>query len=113
MFSLLTCLNNSVLPIISFIDLYPNFDKCSLVSLAINEKRFTTFSGVPSNFFLNSGFCVQIPTGQTSLCHCLTSIQPIATKDVVPIPYSSAPRIDAIIISFPVFKPPSVRNLTL
>ena len=54
-----------------------------------------------------------MPTGHTSLWHCLTNIHPIATKEVVPIPYSSAPNIDAIIISFPVFMPPSVRNRTL
>ena len=66
-FSLLICLSNSVLPIISFIDLKPNLDNISLVSLAINEKRFITFSGVPSNFFLKSGFCVHIPTVHTSL----------------------------------------------
>ena len=54
--SLLICLNKSVLPIISLIDLKPSLDKISLASLAIKEKRLTTFSGEPSNFFLSSGF---------------------------------------------------------
>ena len=45
--------------------------------------------------------------------HCLTIIHPIATSDEVPIPYSSAPIIAAIITSLPVFNPPSVRSVTL
>ena len=40
-------------------------------------------------------------------------MHPIATKDEVPIPYSSAPIIAAITISRPVFNPPSVLKVTL
>ena len=40
-------------------------------------------------------------------------MQPIATKEVVPTPYSSAPKIDAMTISLPVLIPPSVLKRTL
>ena len=51
---MLTCLNKSVLPIISFIDLNPNSAKISLTSLAINVNKFTTLSGVPPNLSVNT-----------------------------------------------------------
>ena len=97
----------------SFKELYPRPANISLTSSATNENKLITFSGVPPNFFLKSSSCVQTPTGQVFEWHCLTIIQPIATKDAVPIPYSSAPKIAAITISLPVFIPPSVLSVTL
>ena len=111
--ALLTCLNKSVLPIISFKDLKPNWAKISLTSLAIKLNKFTTFSGVPENFFLNSSSWVHTPTGHVLEWHCLTIIQPIATSAVVATPYSSAPIIAAITTSLPVLIPPSVLSVTL
>ena len=74
--------------------------------------RFTTLSGVPSNFSRSSGRCVQIPTGQVLEWHCRTRMQPMATRPAVPTPYSSAPSIAAITTSRPVLMPPSVRSTT-
>ena len=50
-FPLLTCFKRSVLPIISFKFLKPKSAKISLTSFAMNVNKFTTFSGVPVNFF--------------------------------------------------------------
>ena len=60
---LLICFNKSVLPITSFKDLNPRLAKISLTSSAIKLKRFTTFSGVPENFFLKFSSCVATPSG--------------------------------------------------
>ena len=111
--ALLTCINKSVLPIISFNDLNPNSARISLTSVAIKVKRFTILSGVPVNFSLNFSSWVQTPTGHVFEWHCLTIIHPIATKAVVATPYSSAPIIAAITTSLPVFIPPSVLSVTL
>ena len=105
--------NKSVLPIISLIDLNPSEASISLTSIATNLNKFTTFSGVPVNFSLKEGSWLQTPTGQVFEWHCLTIIHPIATKEEVPMPYSSAPIIAAMTTSLPVFKPPSVLSVTL
>ena len=110
---LLTCFNKSVLPIISFKFLNPNFARISLTSSARNLKRLTILSGVPLNFSLNFSSWVHTPTGQVFEWHCLTIIQPIATRAVVATPYSSAPIIAAITTSLPVLIPPSVFSVTL
>ena len=60
---LLTCINKSVLPIISFRDLKPISANISLTSVAIKVNKFTTLSGVPENFSLNFSSWVQTPTG--------------------------------------------------
>ena len=111
--ALLTCINKSVLPIISFKDLNPNSAKISLTSEAINVNKFTILSGDPLNFSLSFSSWVHTPTGQVFEWHCLTIIQPIATKAVVATPYSSAPIMAAITTSLPVLIPPSVLNVTL
>ena len=54
----------ALLVVVSFNVLKPKLAKISLTSLAINENKLTTLSGVPENFFLNSLSCVQTPTGQ-------------------------------------------------
>ena len=54
---------------------------------------------------------VETPTGQVFECHCRTMMQPTATSDAVPMPYSSAPSIAAMTISRPVRRPPSVRSV--
>ena len=105
--------NKSVLPIISLTDLNPNDASISLTSVAANLNKLTTFSGVPVNFSLKDLSWLHTPTGQVLEWHCLTIMQPMATNEDVPIPYSSAPIIAAITTSLPVFKPPSVLNVTL
>ena len=109
---LLICLSKSVLPIISLSVLNPNSASISLTSSEINLNKFTTLSGVPINFFLNSSSCVQTPTGHVFEWHCLTIMQPIATNAVVATPNSSAPIIAAMTTSLPVLIPPSVLNVT-
>ena len=110
---LFTCVSKSVRPIISFIDLNPKEDKISRTSVATNLNKFSTFSGVPVNLSLSEGSWLHTPTGHVFEWHCLTIIHPIATKDEVPIPYSSAPIIAATTTSLPVFNPPSVLSVTL
>ena len=61
---LLTCFKRSVLPTISFNFLKPSSANISLTSSAIKVNKFTTFSGVPVNFFLKFSSWVQTPTGQ-------------------------------------------------
>ena len=111
--ALFTCINKSVLPIISFRDLKPSFARISLTSDAIKVNKFTTLSGVPVNFSLNFSSCVHTPTGHVLEWHCLTIIHPMATKAVVATPYSSAPIIAAMTTSLPVLIPPSVLKVTL
>ena len=111
--ALLTCINKSVLPIISLSVLKPSSAKISLTSVAIKVNKFTILSGVPVNFSLNFSSWVQTPTGQVLEWHCLTMMQPIATKAVVATPYSSAPIIAAMTTSLPVFIPPSVLKVIL
>ena len=91
----------------------PREARISLTSFATKVKKFTTFSGVPENFSLSFSSWVQTPTGQVLEWHCLTIIHPIAIKDEVPIPNSSAPIIAAITTSLPVLIPPSVLSVTL
>jgi len=81
-------------------------------SSAMKLNRFITFSGVPSNFLRSASSCVQTPTGHVLLWHCRTMMQPIATRDAVPMPNSSAPSMAAITTSRPVLMPPSVRSRT-
>ena len=76
-------------------------------------KRFTTFSGVPSNLARSFGSCVQTPTGQVLLWHWRTRMQPMATSEVVPMPNSSAPSMAAVTTSRPVLMPPSTRSVTV
>ena len=109
---LLTCLKRSVLPTISFKVLKPRLAKISLTSWAIKVNKLTTLSDVPVNFFLKFSSWVQIPTGQVLEWHWRTIMQPIATREVVPIPNSSAPIMAAITTSRPVFIPPSVLKVT-
>ena len=111
--ALLTCINKSVRPIISFRDWNPSLAKISLTSEAMKVNKFTTLSGVPVNFSLNFSSWVHTPTGQVFEWHCLTIIHPMATKAVVATPYSSAPIIAAITTSLPVLIPPSVLRVTL
>ena len=99
--------NLSVLPIISSNFLKPISAKIFLTSSAIKKKNLITSSGVPLNFFLNSGLCVAIPTGQVLRWHFLIIIQPIDIKGAVEKPNSSAPNKAPIITSFPVLRPPS------
>ena len=51
--ALFTCINKSVLPIISFKDLKPNSASISRTSEAMKVNKLTTLSGVPINFSLN------------------------------------------------------------
>ena len=98
---------------ISFKLLNPSEARISLTSIATKLKKFTTFSGVPVNLSLNFLSWEQTPTGHVLEWHCLTMIQPIAIKDEVPIPNSSAPIMAAMTTSLPVFIPPSVLKVTL
>ena len=74
--------------------------------------RLITFSGVPVNLARKRSSWTHTPTGQVFEWHCRTMMQPMATRLSVPMPNSSAPRIAAITMSRPVFKPPSVRSFT-
>jgi hypothetical protein len=74
--------------------------------------RLMTFSGVPVNFSRKASSCVQTPTGQVLEWHWRTMMQPMATRLSVPMPNSSAPRMAAMTMSRPVFRPPSVRSFT-
>ena len=62
---------------------------------------------MPVNFFLKSGFCVAIPTGQVFRWHFLIIIHPEAINGAVAKPNSSAPNKAPIITSLPVLNPPS------
>ena len=73
--------------------------------------RLTTFSGVPVNFARRASSCVQTPTGQVLEWHWRTMMQPMATSEAVPMPYSSAPSMAAMTMSRPVLMPPSVRSV--
>ncbi len=74
--------------------------------------RLMTFSGLPVKRSRRSGRWVQTPTGQVLEWHCRTRMQPMATSDSVPMPYSSAPSRAAMTMSRPVLSPPSVRRVT-
>ena len=79
----------------------------------MNVNSWTTFSGVPVNFALRSSRCEQTPTGQVLEWHWRTMMQPIAIREAVPTPYSSAPSMAAMTMSRPVLSPPSTRSTTL
>ena len=67
----------------------------------MNFMKFITYSGLPMNFFLSSGFWVQIPMGQVSRLHTRIITQPMATSGPVPKPNSSAPSMAAMATSRP------------
>ena len=64
--------------------------------------KFTTCSGVPVNRARSRGSCVATPTGQVFKWHLRIMMQPMATREMVPNPYSSAPSRAAITMSRPV-----------
>ena len=103
----------SILPTSSSTVLTPSFDIYSLSSEATNIIKFITYSGLPGNFFLSSGFCVATPNGQVSRLHTLIIAQPSVISGAVAKPNSSAPRIAAITTSRPVMSLPSVSITTL
>ena len=103
----------SVRPTSSSTVLTPSFAIYSRSSWAINFIKLTTYSGLPVNLFLSSGFCVAIPTGQVSRLHTLIITQPIVTSGAVANPNSSAPSIAAIATSLPLISLPSVSIITL
>ena len=103
----------SILPTSSSTVLTPSFDIYSLSSEATNIIKFITYSGLPGNFFLSSGFCVATPNGQVSRLHTLIIAQPSVISGAVAKPNSSAPRIAAITTSRPVMSFPSVSITTL
>ena len=79
----------------------------------MNSIKFFTYSGLPLNLFLSSGFCVAMPTGHVSRLHTLIMTQPIVTSGAVANPNSSAPSIAAMATSRPVISLPSASRITL
>ena len=105
--------NKSVLPTNSSTVLTPSLAIYSLNSFAINSIKLITYSGLPLNLFLSSGFWVAIPTGQVSKLHTLIITHPIVTSGAVANPNSSAPRSAATRTSLPLINLPSVSSITL
>ena len=105
-------LSSSTWPTISSIVLKPSLAIYSLSSLAMKSMKFSTYSGLPMNLFLSSGFCVAIPMGQVSRLHTLIITQPRVTSGAVANPNSSAPRRHAIATSLPLISLPSVSIFT-
>ena len=85
----------------------------SLSSCAINFIKLITYSGLPLNLFLSSGFWVAIPTGHVSKLQTLIITHPIVTSGAVAKPNSSAPRSAATNTSLPLISLPSVSIITL
>ena len=127
---LLSIDERSILPILSFISsvfwtskserphisssvLTPSFAIYSRSSSAMNFIKLTTYSGLPANLFLSSGFCVAIPTGHVSRLHTLIITHPSVTRGAVAKPNSSAPKRQAMATSRPVISLPSVSTTTL
>ena len=106
-------LMRSILPTSSSTVFTPSFDIYSRSSLATNFIKFITYSGLPQNLFLSSGFCVATPNGQVSRLHTLIIAQPRVTSGAVAKPNSSAPSIAAIATSRPFISLPSVSITTL
>ena len=71
-----------------------------------------TCSGWPVNFFRSSGSCVATPTGHVLRWHFRIMMQPSAISGAVENPNSSAPSMQAITTSRPVFSWPSVCRRT-
>ena len=90
----------------------PIWLRISRTSSARKLIRLTTFSGVPSNLARRASSWVHTPTGQVLEWHWRTMMQPMATSEAVPMPYSSAPSRAAMTTSRPVLMPPSVRRVT-
>ena len=103
----------STWPTISLILLTPILAIHSLKSWAINLIKFSTYSGLPLNLALNSGFWVATPTGQVSRLQTLIITQPIVISGPVAKPNSSAPKRQATATSLPVNNLPSVSITTL
>ena len=74
----------------------------------MNSKKFTTYSGCPSNRLRSSGFWVATPTGQVSRWQTRIMMQPETTSGAVAKPNSSAPSSAAMTTSRPVLIWPSV-----
>ena len=103
----------SVLPHISSSVLNPSFAIYSRSSSATNLIKLITYSGLPANLFLSSGFCVATPTGHVSRLHTRIITHPSVTSGAVANPNSSAPRRHAIATSRPFISLPSVSTITL
>ena len=101
----------SARPRISPTERAPSEARISRTSWAIRLNRFTTLSALPVNRSRSAGSWVQTPTGQVFDWHWRTMMQPMAIRDAVPTPYSSAPIIAAMTMSRPVLSPPSVRSV--
>ena len=81
-------------------------------SCAIKRMKLMTYSGLPRNRFLSSGFWVATPTGQVSRLQTRIMTQPMVTSGAVAKPNSSAPSIAAMATSSPVISLPSVSMRT-
>ena len=99
---------HSTCPTISSTLRNPNCAMYSRISSAMNIMRFTTCSGLPSNFLRSSGSCVATPTGQVLRWHTRIMMHPEATSAALAKPNSSAPSSAAIATSRPVLSWPSV-----
>ena len=76
----------------------------------MNSRYWATPSAVPANLARRLGRWVAMPAGQVSLWQARTMMQPSASISAVPKEYSSAPSSAAIMMSRPVFMPPSTRT---
>src|SRR5947207_882609 len=86
----------------------PSWAMISRSSSAMNVMKWTTCSGLPSNFLRSTGSWVAMPTGQVFKWQTRIMMQPAATSAAEAKPYSSAPRSAAMATSRPVFSCPSV-----
>ena len=90
----------------------PSAASCARTSSASIVKNATTCSGVPRNRARKVGSCVAMPTEQVLRWHLRSITQPVATRDAVARPYSSAPSSVATITSRAVRRPPSTCRRT-
>src|SRR5438874_1253033 len=98
----------STRPIMSSTVRKPSAAMISRSSSAMNIMKWTTCSGLPSNFFRSTGSWVAMPTGQVFKWQTRIMMQPEATSAAEAKPYSSAPKSAAMATSRPVFSCPSV-----
>ena len=100
--------STSTRPTISSTVRKPSSAMISRSSSAMNVMKWTTCSGLPSNFLRSRGSCVAMPTGQVFRWHTRIMMQPDATSAADAKPNSSAPSSAATATSRPVFSWPSV-----
>mmetsp|Transcript_24767 Transcript_24767/g.83234 ORF Transcript_24767/g.83234 Transcript_24767/m.83234 type:complete len:365 (-) Transcript_24767:3195-4289(-) len=98
-------------PTSSSIDFMPSEWSTMRISSAINQKKFMTCSGLPSNLRRSSGSCVAMPTGHVFKWHLRIMMQPRAISGPVEKANSSAPRAQAMATSRDVLIWPSVCSL--